>query len=324
MLLTLLQVRMMATGEAQMNAVERIKYYIDNIEQEDEGTKKHANGKDFVVPENWPSIGAVEGKGVHMRYRDGPLVLKGIDFKIKGGEKIGIVGRTGSGKSSMMIALFRIQEACEGQIFIDGIDASTVPLNILRSKLGIIPQDPVLFSASVRFNLDPFNEHTDADIWGALHSVDMRGHVLSLPDKLNEEVAEGGDNFSTGQRQLVCIARALLRKPKILVLDEATASIDNQTDEMIQQTVRENFKDCTVLTIAHRLHTIMDSDRIIVLDSGFISEIGSPSDLLATQGGDFRSLWDRHQKSHEGGGSSGASSAADLGGMVREYNVASI
>mmetsp|Transcript_13658 Transcript_13658/g.13206 ORF Transcript_13658/g.13206 Transcript_13658/m.13206 type:complete len:1517 (+) Transcript_13658:272-4822(+) len=300
-------VRMIATAEAQMNNVERICYYIDNIEQEDDHTKMGPDGTEVIPPDNWPEEGNIQVQNLQMRYRDGPLVLKGVDFSIKGGEKIGIAGRTGSGKSSMMIALFRISELADGKVLIDGIDTSTVPLNILRSKIGIIPQDPVIFSASVRFNLDPFEAHTDREVWGVLESVDMKDHVLSLPGKLSEEVAEGGDNFSTGQRQLICIARALLRSPKILVLDEATASIDNETDDMIQKMVRVNFKDCTVLTIAHRLNTIVDSDRIIVLDNGLLAEIDMPDVLMNTENGAFKALWDRHQESHIGTISRGSS-----------------
>jgi ATP-binding cassette, subfamily C (CFTR/MRP), member 1 len=309
-------VRMIATAEAQMNSVERVKYYIDTIEQEDEGTLKGLDGKDIIVPDEWPAQGTVTGTGVQMRYRDGPLVLKGVDFEVKGGEKIGIAGRTGSGKSSLMIGLFRIQELALGSITIDGLDTKTIPLRTLRSRLGIIPQDPVLFSASVRFNLDPFTKHTDAQIWSVLDQVNMKDHVTTLPGKLSEEVAEGGDNFSTGQRQLICIARALLRKPKILVLDEATASIDNETDEMIQRMVRVNFKDCTVLTIAHRLNTIIDSDRVIVMDAGLMAEFGPPETLLKNEEGAFKSLWDKHQKSHEDDNSRG--SRQDLASMVEE------
>ena len=309
-------VRMIATAEAQMNSVERVKYYIDTIEQEDEGTLKGLDGKDVIVPDEWPAQGTVTGTGVQMRYRDGPLVLRGVDFQVKGGEKIGIAGRTGSGKSSLMIGLFRIQELALGSITIDGLDTKTIPLRTLRSRLGIIPQDPVLFSSSVRFNLDPFTKHTDAEIWSVLDQVNMKDHVTTLPGKLSEEVAEGGDNFSTGQRQLICIARALLRKPKILVLDEATASIDNETDEMIQRMVRVNFKDCTVLTIAHRLNTIIDSDRVIVMDGGLMAEFGPPEALLKNEVGAFKSLWDKHQKSHEDDNSRG--SRQDLASMVEE------
>ena len=165
---------MMASLEANMNSVERLKYYIDNIEREEDTTKLTSEGKGVMVPVDWPSQGAIVGQGIKMRYRDGPLVLQGLDFSVQGSEKIGIAGRTGSGKSSLMIALFRIQELAEGKIWIDGIDTGTIPLRVLRSKLGIIPQDPVLFSATVRFNLDPFDEFPDTLLWDVLTSVDMK------------------------------------------------------------------------------------------------------------------------------------------------------
>jgi ABC-type multidrug transport system fused ATPase/permease subunit len=237
-----------------------------------------------------------------MRYRNqGSYVLKEIDFNIQAGEKIGIAGRTGSGKSSLMVALFRIEELSEGNIYIDGIDIAQIPLKVLRSKLGIIPQDPVMFSASVRFNLDPFHLSSDEELWHVLEQVQMKQHVSSLPGKLSELVSEGGENFSAGQRQLICIARALLRKPKILVLDEATASIDNETDALIQKMISEQFHgQCTVLTIAHRLHTIMDSDRVMVLDSGKIVEFDAPQRLLTREEGSvFKKLWEKHSKSHQ-------------------------
>lgn len=197
-----------------------------------------------------------------------------------------------------MIALFRIQELTSGKVEIDGVDISRVPLKKLRSVLGIIPQDPVMFSATVRFNLDPFFQFTDEQVWAVLDGVCMSEHVKSLPNKLNELIAEGGDNFSAGQRQLICIARALLRNPKILVLDEATASIDNKTDSLIQTMVRQSFLNSTVLTIAHRLHTIIDCDKIMVLDAGVLEEYDSPKNLLNLPDGMFTSLWNRHQESH--------------------------
>jgi ABC-type multidrug transport system fused ATPase/permease subunit len=249
---------------------------------------------------NWPTEGKIEFRKISMQYHTGPLVLKDLDIVVEGGQKIGIAGRTGSGKSSLMVTLFRIQELTGGAILIDGIDIATVPLAILRAKLGIIPQDPVMFSMNVRFNLDPFDLYTDLELYDALESVNMRTHVDSLPGRLNEMVAEGGENFSAGQRQLICIARALLRKPKILVLDEATASIDNETDVFIQEMVRNAFKNCTVLTIAHRLHTIVDSDKILVLDHGNTAEFDSPKTLLAKDKGDFKSLWAQHTASHQG------------------------
>jgi ABC-type multidrug transport system fused ATPase/permease subunit len=251
-------VRHTANGEAQMNSVERIKYYIDTIPKEG-----HLPGElhETQIPASWPEKGTIEAKGCSMRYRDGPLVLKNVSFHIQEKEKVGVAGRTGSGKSSLMVGLFRIQELAEGKLYIDNLDISAVPLHVLRKKLGIIPQDPVMFSASVRFNLDPFQQFSDEEIWTVLENTHIQEHVLSLPSQLEEEVSEGGDNFSAGQRQLICIARAILRKPKILVLDEATASIDNETDDLIQVMIRKQFSECTVLTIAHRLNTIIDSDR---------------------------------------------------------------
>jgi ABC-type multidrug transport system fused ATPase/permease subunit len=225
-----------------------------------------------------------------------------VDMKVDGGGKIGVCGRTGSGKSSMMVSLFRIEEIINGQILIDDIDISTVPLSILRSKLGIIPQDPVMFSMSVRFNLDPFNKYTDNEIWNALACVNMKAKIETLSNNIYEEVAEGGDNFSAGERQLLCIARALLRKPKILILDEATASIDNETDAFIQKMIRVSFKDCTILTIAHRLHTIIDSDKILVLDSGNLVEFDKPDNLLKKKGNEsavFKGLWESHNENQK-------------------------
>mmetsp|Transcript_18265 Transcript_18265/g.18335 ORF Transcript_18265/g.18335 Transcript_18265/m.18335 type:complete len:1458 (-) Transcript_18265:212-4585(-) len=286
-------VRMIATCEANMNSVERIQFYTDEIEQEGGLSAKRS-----PPPDDWPTKGVVEAKNVCLRYRDGPLVLQDVSFTTKDCEKIGIAGRTGSGKSSLMTALFRLVELDDGVIKIDGRDCSLIPLKTLRSKIGIIPQDPVMFSASVRFNLDPFDQHTDKEIWDILDIVELKETVQSLPDMLGEMVAESGENFSAGQRQLICIARALLRRPKVLVLDEATASVDNETDSRMQVTIRERFKDCTVLTIAHRLHTIMDSDRVMVLEQGVLAEMDAPSTLLAQDGGMLKALWERHQLSH--------------------------
>ncbi len=200
-----------------------------------------------------------------------------------------------------MVALFRIENLAGGRIMIDDIDTSTVALHTLRSKLCIIPQDPVMFSASVRFNLDPFDEFKDDEVWEVLRSVNMSDHVESMPGKLQEMVAEGGENFSAGQRQLICIARAILRKPKILVMDEATASIDSETDSLIQSMIRTKFADCTVLTIAHRLHTIIDSSKILVMDKGVVGEYDTPEVLLKKEEGLFKGLWERHLS--EGGAS---------------------
>ncbi|XP_042654867.1 multidrug resistance-associated protein 1 isoform X1 [Tyto alba] len=199
-------------------------------------------------------------------------------------KEIGIVGRTGAGKSSLTLGLFRINEAAEGEIIIDGVNIAKIGLHDLRFKITIIPQDPILFSGSLRMNLDPFDQHSDEDIWRSLELAHLKNFVSSLPDKLNHECAEGGENLSVGQRQLVCLARALLRKSKILVLDEATAAVDLETDKLIQSTIKSQFEECTVLTIAHRLNTIMDYTRVLVLDRGEVVECGSPDHLLQEKG----------------------------------------
>jgi len=193
-----------------------------------------------------------------------------------------------------MVALFRIEDLMSGKILIDGIDIARIPLNLLRSKLCIIAQDPVMFSASVRFNLDPFEEHTDDAVWEALDDVDMKEFVLSLPSQLQEQVAEGGDNFSAGQRQLICIGRALLRKPRILIVDEAAASIDAETDEFVRKMIRRKFSNVTILTIAHRLHSLADSTRVLVMEAGRVAEYDVPEVLLNKENGLFKRMWGRH------------------------------
>uniref|UniRef100_A0A8D0CKE2 ABC-type glutathione-S-conjugate transporter n=1 Tax=Scleropages formosus TaxID=113540 RepID=A0A8D0CKE2_SCLFO len=202
--------------------------------------------------------------------------------------QVGIVGRTGAGKSSLALGIFRILEAAKGEIYIDGINIAEIGLHDLRSRITIIPQDPVLFSGSLRMNLDPFDAYSDEEIWAALELAHLKNFVSGLPDKLNHECSEGGENLSLGQRQLVCLARALLRKTKILVLDEATAAVDLETDNLIQSTIRSQFEDCTVLTIAHRLNTIMDYTRVIVMDKGHIAEMDSPANLISKRGQFYR------------------------------------
>lgn len=197
-----------------------------------------------------------------------------------GSQKIGIVGRTGAGKSSLTIALFRIIESAGGKILIDGKDIAELGLHNLRQRLTIIPQDPVLFSGSLRMNIDPFNIYSDDEVWNVLEQAHLKTFATGLASGLLHEIAEGGENISIGQRQLICLARALLRKTKILILDEATAAIDLETDVLIQNTIKTEFKDCTILTIAHRLNTIIDSDKVIVLDKGMVVEFESPSLLL--------------------------------------------
>eukprot|EP00542_Grammatophora_oceanica_P015908 CAMPEP_0194036992 /NCGR_PEP_ID=MMETSP0009_2-20130614/9365_1 /TAXON_ID=210454 /ORGANISM="Grammatophora oceanica, Strain CCMP 410" /LENGTH=1435 /DNA_ID=CAMNT_0038678979 /DNA_START=134 /DNA_END=4441 /DNA_ORIENTATION=+ len=290
-------VRMIATVEAEMNSVERVLYYSNNIDNEAaETTEKDPDGT------AWPSRGEIEFRNASMRYRDGPLVLKDLSLTVRGGEKIGIVGRTGSGKSSLMIVLFRISEieSDGGQILIDGVDTGAIGTSALRMGISIIPQDPVMFSNTVRYNLDPFGKASDEELWSVLKKVQLAEVIAALPLGLEEGVAEGGENFSQGQRQLLCIARSLLRNPKVLVMDEATASIDNTTDAAIQSMIRENFNDATVLTIAHRLNTIMDSDRILVLDDGRIAEFDTPDVLLAKQNGVFKAMVEKSRAAQEG------------------------
>ncbi|KAG0019619.1 hypothetical protein BGZ82_011830, partial [Podila clonocystis] len=293
----------------QLVAVERMNEYATKNQEAPAET-------DAKLPENWPQSGHVQFKNYSTRYREGlDLVIKNIDFEVQPGEKVGIVGRTGAGKSSLTLALFRIVEAANsvwaksshngadmdsdpskkdeivdlekvdveedgGSIWIDGVDISTVGLKYLRQHLAIIPQDPTLFIGTVRENLDPFGELQDADLWEALGRAHLKDHIASLAGGLSFKVTQNGDNFSVGQRSLICLARALLRKTKILVLDEATAAVDVETDELIQKTIRKEFADRTILTIAHRIKTVMDSDKILVLEKGRVEEFEAPVTLL--------------------------------------------
>ncbi|XP_054155703.1 multidrug resistance-associated protein 1-like [Oppia nitens] len=239
------------------------------------------------LSDKWPE----KGYGYGTRYRQGlDLVIKGIDIDIKSGEKIGIVGRTGAGKSSLTLALFRLIEPAMGRIVIDGIDISQLGLHELRSRLTIIPQEPVLFSGTIRSNLDPFDKFSDDELWSVLEQSHLKEFVLSTDAGLDHPVTESGDNMSVGQRQLVCLARALLRHTSILILDEATAAVDVETDSLIQQTIRQSFKSCTVLTIAHRINTILDYDRVLVLSDGRVAEFDSPDQLLDDRTTIFYSL----------------------------------
>ncbi len=270
-------IRMACELETNSVAVERILEYSRTV-QEAEWTSPETDSK---VSSSWPEKGEVTFEDYQTRYRPGlDLVLKGINMDIQGNEKIGLCGRTGAGKSSLTLALFRIIEAAGGRILIDGVDIASLGLHQLRSRLTIIPQDPVLFTGSLRFNLDPTGENNDDAMWKVLEHAYLRDYVTSLPGGLDHEVSEGGHNFSFGQRQLICLARALLRKTKILVLDEATAAVDLETDDIIQATIRREFSDCTILTIAHRLNTIMDSDRIAVFKKGKLEEIDPPDVLI--------------------------------------------
>ncbi|CAL8256487.1 unnamed protein product [Lota lota] len=271
-------VRMTSELETNIVAVERVSEYSE-LETEAEWVSE------TQPPGKWPDAGRLQFENYKVRYRpELDLVLKGISCDISSSEKIGIVGRTGAGKSSLTNCLFRIIEGAEGRILIDGIDISKIGLHDLRTRLTIIPQDPVLFSGSLRMNLDPFENFSDEEIWRALELSHLKEYVVGLEKGLQYEVSEGGENLSVGQRQLLCLGRALLRKSRILILDEATAAVDLETDDLIQTTIRKEFSHCTVLTIAHRLHSIMDSSRVMVLDAGKIVEFDSPEKLLEKQG----------------------------------------
>ncbi|GLV41553.1 uncharacterized protein CBL_06782 [Carabus blaptoides fortunei] len=279
----MLQHGMKQTAEVvnQMTSVERVLQY---TQLEKEGPFESDLGK--KPPKEWPSQGLLEFKQVYLRHSPTDMpVLKNLSFRIKPGQKVGIVGRTGAGKSSLISALFRLAPT-EGTICIDGIDTKTVGLNDLRTRISIIPQEPVLFSATLRHNLDPFSGKDDSALWTALDEVELKDLVESLDHGVNE----GGSNFSAGQRQLVCLARAIIRNNKVLVLDEATANVDPQTDALIQTAIRNKFADCTVLTIAHRLNTVMDSDKVIVMDGGQVVEFGHPHILLQEPDGYFTKM----------------------------------
>jgi ATP-binding cassette subfamily C (CFTR/MRP) protein 4 len=242
------------------------------------------------ISEMWPEGGLVEFRNVSLKYKEGQkYVLKNLNFTIEPKEKVGIVGRTGAGKSSLISSLFQVHPI-EGNVFIDGLDVTGISLKQTRSKVSIIPQEPFLFSATMRKNLDPFDEYSDDVLWKALEEVELKNMIKEHPSGLHCKVTEKGSNFSVGQRQLVCLARALVKNNKILVLDEATANVDPTTDELIQKSVRDKFMECTVLTVAHRLNTVMDSDRILVMSDGKVEEFDHPFLLLQNKNGVFYSM----------------------------------
>ncbi|RKP05201.1 P-loop containing nucleoside triphosphate hydrolase protein [Thamnocephalis sphaerospora] len=279
--------------EIVMNGIERIREYTE-IEQE-----APAIIEDSRPPVEWPQHGAIHVERLSVQYTpNASPTLQNLSLDVQPGERIGIVGRSGAGKSTLSAALFRFLEASSGRIIIDGIDISTIGLYDLRSRLAIIPQDPGLFSGTVRSNLDPFGENHDADIWDALrrcHLVeqDMWADHITNIKSLDMPVADHGSNFSHGQRQLLAMARALLRHSKVIIMDEATASIDFETDAKIQKTIRESFRDSTLLCIAHRLRTVIDCDRVLVLDAGRLVEYDKPSALILRRNGTFRRLCER-------------------------------
>ncbi|KAF4673598.1 ATP-binding cassette sub- C member 8 [Perkinsus chesapeaki] len=273
--------RVIAMAENSFNSVERI---VEYSEVEPEAPSVIENNR---PPQGWPEEGNISYKLVTARYRsDLAPVLRNVSFAVKGGQKVGVVGRTGAGKTSLLLTLFRIIEVESGRITVDGIDIAKIGLKDLRSKLGIIPQEPLIFGGTLRSNVDPFGKHSDEEVSGALATA----HLGNMP--LGASIAAGGSNLSAGQRQLVCLARVILRNSKILVLDEATASLDAQTDALVQLTLREAFAGCTVITIAHRLSTVIDGDCIIVMDKGQIVELGTPAELLSNMDGHLSRMVD--------------------------------
>ncbi|KAG0061844.1 hypothetical protein BGZ90_003357 [Linnemannia elongata] len=279
-----------ATFENNMNSAERLVHYIKNLPQEPPAaTSPH---RQPPLSPAWPSEGSLEFKNVTLRYRpDLPPVLRDISFSIQAGHKLGVVGRTGAGKSSLIQALFLLSELDVGsQIVLDGIDTQTIGTADLRSHIAIIPQDPVLFEGTFRYNLDPLERHTEQELWQVLETSDLKSYVQALEGGLDAIVLAKGENLSVGQRQLVCLSRALLAKCKIVVLDEATASVDMATDALIQRAIRSDFADATVITIAHRINTIIDYDRILVMHDGQVAEYDTPQALLQDPRSIFSSL----------------------------------
>uniref|UniRef100_A0ACD5YCW2 Uncharacterized protein n=1 Tax=Avena sativa TaxID=4498 RepID=A0ACD5YCW2_AVESA len=261
--------------ENKMVSIERLKQFT-SIPSETEWRIK-----DCLPDANWPTKGDINIIDLKVRYRHNtPLVLKGITISILGGEKVGVVGRTGSGKSTLIQAFFRMVEPSEGKIVIDGVDICTLGLHDLRSRFGIIPQEPVLFEGTIRSNIDPLEKYSDEEIWQALDRCQLKEAVVSKPEKLEASVVDNGENWSMGQRQLLCLGRVMLKRSRILFMDEATASVDSQTDAVIQRIIREDFAACTVITIAHRIPTVMDCDRVLVIDAGLAKEFDRPVNLI--------------------------------------------
>ena len=266
-----------------MVRVERVQQYLEDTPQE------KFTREEGVTPE-WPEKGSIIFENVSFKYRDGlPLALNGLNFEIKGGEKVGICGRTGSGKSTLLKVLFNIVDISEGCVYIDGTATCEVGNSVLRSRMSIIPQDPFLFDDTVAKNLDPMGEYAAQEINDVLEKCHLTKQIHALGG-LGGEVGEKGNNLSVGQKQLVCLARALLKRSTIICIDEATASVDMDTDRLIQETIREAFVDSTVLTIAHRINTIMECDRVFVMERGAVVETGSPHQLLTDNTSHFYAL----------------------------------
>lgn len=266
-------------------SVERIKQYM-KLPSEPPGIIDSSR-----PPVSWPSEGRIQLENLKIRYRpNAPLVLKGINCTFKGGKRVGVVGRTGSGKTTLISALFRLIEPAGGRILIDDLDICNIGLCDLRSKLSIIPQEPTLFKGTIRNNLDPLGLYSDHEIWEALQKCQMGNSFGDLPNQLDSSVSDEGENWSAGQRQLLCLGRVLLRRNRILVLDEATASIDSATDALLQKVIRQEFSNCTVITIAHRVPTVIDSDMVLTLSDGKLAEYDKPAKLMENKSSLFAKL----------------------------------
>lgn len=275
-------VRMFAQIESNLTSFERIETYASLSPERQSAIEP---------PAGWPNAGAIAFHDVSFRYRrELAPALQSVTLRIDPGERIGIVGRTGSGKSTLVLGLLRLLEPMSGAIEIDGIDIGALSLNALRSSIIVIPQEPVLLSGTMRENIDPRAAYTDSEVWSSLERVGLRDFITALPRQLDSQIEEGGSNLSSGQRQLVCLARALLRKSRIIVMDEATAQIDVESDVLVQRAIRREFREATVLIIAHRLGSVMDADRVLVFDAGRLKEFGKPEELLCRESGLFRSL----------------------------------
>jgi len=243
-----------------------------------------------LPPDTWPDHGMISLQNVSLQYiENGVTVLQNLNLEVRPKEKVGIVGRTGAGKSSLFAAILRMPEP-KGQVIIDGVDLGTINIQAARKSMAVISQDPVLFAGTLKRNLDPCDRFADDEIWTALAQVQLGDKIAMLPDQLEYRVGESGTGFSVGERQLLCLARALLQRCRILLMDEATANVDFKTDQFIQHTIRNKFTNCTVLTIAHRLNTIMDYDKIVVMDQGHVVEQGAPAVLACKDGGYLNEL----------------------------------
>jgi ATP-binding cassette subfamily C (CFTR/MRP) protein 1 len=284
-------IRSLSDAETQAISVERLHEYA-SLPSEEEAAVLGGAPPPVPPPPDWPTHGAITITGLRVKYRPTtPYVLRGVDLELRPREKVGVAGRTGSGKSTLVAALYRLPDVMEGRIEIDGVDIARLPLHALRDALSIIPQDPILFAGSVRSNLDVLREHTDAALWAALALVGMRDAVEAMAGGLEARVAEGGTPFSQGQRQLLAVARALVRRRKIVILDEASSSVDAATDAALQRVMRAELAGSTVITIAHRLNTILtQSDRILVMHDGRVAEFAPPQQLLADPGSALAAL----------------------------------